>query len=217
MTSPIQTSDRAPSTGDLQVHLEPVVDLERLGDAWRALETRSDASFFQSWGWIGCWLRHLPPDRRALVASAWLGDAVVGLGVFVPSCEPRHGILPTRTLRLHESGEPALDSLFVEHNGLLADSAHAPAVWRAVLGLLTRRGAWHQVRLAGLSPPTVELCLEAARAHGRDVVVQQRRRFCPPGPRRRCAPRGGISRTRSAATRATSSHGHTASTGRAAP
>ena len=67
------------------------------------------------------------------------------------------------------------NSLFVEHNGLLADSAHAPAVWRAVLGLLTRRGAWHQVRLAGLSPPTVELCLEAARAYGREVVVHQRR------------------------------------------
>jgi CelD/BcsL family acetyltransferase involved in cellulose biosynthesis len=176
MTSPILTSDRAPPPGGIQVRLEPVVDLERLGDAWQALETRSDASFFQSWGWIGCWLRHLPPDRQPLAAIARCGDEVVGLGVFLSRHERRHGVLPTRTLRLHESGEPALDSLFIEHNGLLADRAHAPAVWRALLGLLTRRGAWHQVRLAGLAGPTVEFCLEAARAQGRDVVVQHHRR-----------------------------------------
>jgi CelD/BcsL family acetyltransferase involved in cellulose biosynthesis len=45
-------------------------------------------------------------------------------------------------------------------------------VWAAVLGLLTRRGGWDQVRLAGLAGPAVELCLEAARAQGRDVIVQ---------------------------------------------
>jgi CelD/BcsL family acetyltransferase involved in cellulose biosynthesis len=176
MTSPILTSDRAPPRGGIQVRLEPVVDLERLGDAWRALETRSDASFFQSWGWIGCWLHHLPPDRHPIAAVARRGDEIVGLGVFLSRHERRHGILPTRTLRLHESGEPALDQLFVEHNGLLADRAHAPSVWAAVLGLLTRRGGWDQVRLPGLAGHTVRLCLAAARAQGCDVGVQHRRR-----------------------------------------
>jgi CelD/BcsL family acetyltransferase involved in cellulose biosynthesis len=175
MASPIPSTGRARAASGIQARLEPVGDLDRLGEAWRALEPRSDPSFFQSWGWIGCWLRHLPPDRRALVASAWLGDVVVGLGVFVPGRERRHRILPARTLRLHESGEPALDSLFVEHNGLLADRAHAPAVWAAILGLLIRRGAWDRVLLAGLPAPAVDLCLEAARAHGCDVVVQQHR------------------------------------------
>jgi CelD/BcsL family acetyltransferase involved in cellulose biosynthesis len=176
MASPIASTGRARAAGDIQARLEPLGDLDRLGEAWRALEPRSDPSFFQSWGWIGCWLRHLPPDRRALVASARSGDIVVGLGVFVPGRERRHRILPARTLRLHESGEPCLDSLFVEHNGLLADRAHAPAVWMAILGLLTRRGAWDRVFLAGLPAPAVERCLEAARAHGRRAVVQHERR-----------------------------------------
>jgi CelD/BcsL family acetyltransferase involved in cellulose biosynthesis len=176
MTSPILTRDRAPPPGGIQVRLEPVRDLERLGDAWRALEPRSDASFFQSWGWIRCWLRQLLPHRRPLAAIARLGDELVGLGVFLSRQERRHGFLPTRILRLHESGEPALDQQFVEHNGLLADRAHAPAVWVAVLGLLTGRGGWDQVRLPGLAGPAVELCLQAARAQGRDVIVQHRRR-----------------------------------------
>jgi CelD/BcsL family acetyltransferase involved in cellulose biosynthesis len=176
MASPIPSTGRARAAAGIEARLEPLGDLDRLGEAWRALEPRSDASFFQSWGWIGCWLRHLPPDRRALVASAWIGDLVVGLGVFVPCRERRHGILPARTLRLHESGQPALDSLFIEHNGLLADGAHAPAVWMAILGLLTRRGPWDRVLLAGLSGPAVERCLEAARAHGRRAVVQHEKR-----------------------------------------
>jgi CelD/BcsL family acetyltransferase involved in cellulose biosynthesis len=175
MASPIPSPGRARAAGAIQARLEPLVDPDRLGAAWRALERQSDPSFFQSWGWIGCWLRHLPPDRRALVASARLDDVVVGLGLFVPCRDRSHGILPARSLRLHESGEPALDSLYVEHNGLLAERAHAPAVWRAILGLLTRRRAWRQVRLAGLSPPAGDLCLGAARADGRQVVVHQRR------------------------------------------
>jgi CelD/BcsL family acetyltransferase involved in cellulose biosynthesis len=176
MTSPILTSDRAPPTGGIQVRLERVVDVERLGDAWRALEPRSNASFFQSWGWIGCWLRHLPPDRRPLAAIARCADELVGLGVFVSRRKRHHGFLPMRILRLHEGGEPALDQHFVEHNGLLADRAHAPAVWAAVLGLLTGLGEWDRVGLAGLAEPAVKLCLAAARAQGRDVVVQHQGR-----------------------------------------
>jgi CelD/BcsL family acetyltransferase involved in cellulose biosynthesis len=175
MASPISSTDRGRAAGGVEARLEPVGDLDRLGAAWRALERQSDPSFFLSWGWIGCWLRHLPPDRAALLASAWLGEAVVGLGVLVPCRERAHGMLPAQSLRLHESGEPGLDSLFVEHNGLLAARAHAPAVWAAILGLLARRRAWRQVCLAGLAPAAVDLCLEAARAHGRCVVVHQRR------------------------------------------
>ena len=176
MASPILTSEGAPPPGGIQVRLEPVVDRERLGDAWRALEPRSDASFFQSWGWIGCWLHHLPPDRQPLAAIASCGDQIVGLGVFLSHSERRHGLLPTRTLRLHETGESSVDRLFVEHNGLLADQAHAPSVWAAVLRLLTGRRGWDQVRLAGLAGSAVELCLEAARTQGRDVVVQHHTR-----------------------------------------
>ncbi|HEX6111633.1 MAG TPA: GNAT family N-acetyltransferase, partial [Geminicoccaceae bacterium] len=170
------STEDARAAGGTQVRVEPVVDLERLGEAWRALEPRSAPSFFQSWGWIGCWLRHLPPGRRPLAVMARCGDEIVGLGVFLSRRERRYGVLPAKTLRLHESGDRALDSVFVEHNGLLADRAHAPAVWAAVLARLTRRGAWDQVLLGGLAGGAAELCLEAAGAHGRHVVVRQRRR-----------------------------------------
>ena len=142
---------------------------------------------------------------------------LVGLGVFLSGRERRHGVLPTRILRLHEGGASSLDQQFVEHNGLLADRAHAPAVWAAVLGLLTGRGGWDQVRLAGLASPAVALCLAAARTQGRDVVVQHHRRSAHLDLAALRRSPGASLQTGSAATHATSSHGHTACTGRATP
>jgi CelD/BcsL family acetyltransferase involved in cellulose biosynthesis len=175
MANPMISVERVAAADGIRARLEPV-DLDRLGQAWRALEPRSDPSFFQSWGWIGCWLRDLPPERQPRATIATRGEKVVGLGVFLAHCERRHWIVPARTLRLHESGEPALDSLYIEHNGLLAERTQAPAVWAAVLGLLTRAGGWDELALAGLSRRTATLCAGAARAHGLDLVVRQQRR-----------------------------------------
>ena len=156
------------------MRLEPVVDLERLGEAWHQLESRSEASFFQSWGWIGCWLHHLDPDRRPLATIAEHADRVVGLGVFV-ACrgqEPR--TLGARSLRLHEGGEPELDAVCIEHNGLLAQRAHAPAVWSAILAALQRERTWDELVLGGLDRRTAELCIEVASAQDLGIVVRQR-------------------------------------------
>ena len=142
---------RIPSASGIRAWLEPVVDLERLGAAWRALEAQSEASFFQSWGWIGCWLRHLGSDRQPLAAIAERNGQVVGLGVFVPGRERRHRIATARTLRLHESGEPALDSLYIEHNGLVAERAYLPQVWAAVVAVLTGSGRWDELAFGGLA------------------------------------------------------------------
>lgn len=175
MAMRIQSADRAPAASGIRVRLEPVVDPDRLGQAWRALEPQGDPSFFQSWGWIGCWLRHLPADRKPLAAIATRDDQVVGLGVFV-ACRERAGrIVAARTLRLHESGEPQLDALFIEHNGLLADRRHTPAVWAAILAALIRESAWDELVLGGLDRGTAAVCIEAAKAHGLGIVVRQRR------------------------------------------
>ena len=177
MASAILSVDGVPAADGVRARLEPVVDLDRLGEAWCALERRSEPSFFRSWGWIGCWLRHLPPGRQPLAAIATKGAEIVGLGVFVPVRQRRHWIVPARALRLHESGEPALvNSLFIEHNGLVADRAHASAVWAATLGLLGRGGAWDEVVLGGMERHTAELSIEAARARRRPVIVRAQRR-----------------------------------------
>lgn len=176
MATPILSIDDLPAVDGLRARLEPVGDLDRLGGAWRALEPHSEPSFFRSWGWIGCWLRHLPPSRQPLAVMATKGAELVGLGVFVPVRQRRHWLAPARTLRLHESGEPTFDSLFIEHNGLVAKGADASAVWAAMLGLLGRGGAWDEVVLGGMEDHTAEASIEAARAQGCPVMVCAHRR-----------------------------------------
>jgi CelD/BcsL family acetyltransferase involved in cellulose biosynthesis len=176
MAMAIRSGDGAPAPDGVRARLEPIVDLDRLGQAWCALERHSEPSFFRSWGWIGCWLRHLPPDRQPLAAIATSGAEIVGLGVFVPVRRRRRWVLPARAWHLHACGEPALDSLFIEHNGLVADRACATAVWAAMLGLVGRGHACDEVILGGLERVTAELSIEAARAQRRPVTVRAQRR-----------------------------------------
>jgi CelD/BcsL family acetyltransferase involved in cellulose biosynthesis len=170
------SGDGVAASDGVRARLEPIADLDRLGEAWRALERQSEPSFFRSWGWIGCWLRHLPPDRQPLAAIATKGAEIVGLGVFVSVRQRRHWVFPARAWHLHECGDPALDSLFIEHNGLVADRACATAVWAAMLELVGRSDARDEVILGGLERHTAVLSIEAARGQRRPVIVRAERR-----------------------------------------
>ena len=41
------------STPNIDIALEPLADVERLGQDWRTLQDRADIDFYISWGWIG--------------------------------------------------------------------------------------------------------------------------------------------------------------------
>jgi hypothetical protein len=109
MATAIRGGDGAPAPDGVRARLERIADFDRLGEAWRALERQSEPSFFRSWGWIGCWLRHLPPGRQPLAAIATKSAEIVGLGVFVPVRQRRHWVLPARAWLLDECGDAALD------------------------------------------------------------------------------------------------------------
>jgi CelD/BcsL family acetyltransferase involved in cellulose biosynthesis len=97
------------------VAIEPVTDFAALTAVWRDLERRADGSFFQSWAWTGCLAEERFADPWLLTARQ--RDRVVGLALF--NRGPRSGL--TRPILLGESGKADLDSVFIEHNGLLLD------------------------------------------------------------------------------------------------
>jgi CelD/BcsL family acetyltransferase involved in cellulose biosynthesis len=113
----------APGGGarDLAIAVTPLPDIAELAGEWRLLEQRAEPSFFLSWGWIGCWLRHLPPSVEPLLMRAGAGGRTVALGIVVPRTDWRHGVIRSRGLHLHETGQPDLDRLAIEYNGLLLD------------------------------------------------------------------------------------------------
>jgi CelD/BcsL family acetyltransferase involved in cellulose biosynthesis len=91
-------------------------DLAKLGPRWRELEARAGCSFFQGWTWTGCLAAERYPDPILLAARDARDDKVLGLFNQRP-------VLPELAcLWLGESGDRKLDSIFIEHNGLLAEA-----------------------------------------------------------------------------------------------
>jgi CelD/BcsL family acetyltransferase involved in cellulose biosynthesis len=120
---------------------------------WLALESRSEASFFTAWSWIGVWLDTLPPTVQPRLLQARRGGQIVGLALVVDGPpRQRFGLRFCSTAFLHATGRPELDILTVEHNDFLLDRDHAPAARAAMLGhwLAQLRGVT-EVTLPGLA------------------------------------------------------------------
>lgn len=145
---------------DLRLTLEPIADLRALAPEWLALE--GDASFFLGWDWIGLWLECLPPARPAMLLRATRAGATVALACLVAN-NVRRRLVTYRGLHLHATGDPALDCLTIEHNGLVCAEGDAPALMAAL-------GAWFadhpsgadELQLPGLDRPADAAALAAA-------------------------------------------------------
>ncbi len=153
--------------GRPEITLSEPPDLDAVGRRWRGLERQAAGSFFQSWAWVGC----LASERfdRPLLLEARQDGELVAMALF--NRQPRRWPRSTRLL-LGESGTPALDAVFVEHNGILAgpDAAHdvVPACLRAILALrlpLTLSGVdgayLHATEAAGV----VAMCRQRMAPH----------------------------------------------------
>ena len=127
------------------VTCERVQDFAALGLRWRALEAQAGPhSFFQSWSWIGCLAEERYPDPVLLRAER--DGATIGLALL----NRRHG-----RLCLAESGDPVLDSPFIEHNAPLLARGAGPAVLEALLRAAWRVPGTRRLVLSGV-PPALE-------------------------------------------------------------
>lgn len=126
----------------VRIAVAPVRDLAGLEAEWRGLEAEAGPiPPFRAWTWVGCLAAERYPDPWLLRAEA--AGRTVGLALF----NRRAG-----RLSLAESGDPALDAPFVEHNGPLLAAWAGPDVAAALL-----RAAWgvagvRGLRLSGVEP-----------------------------------------------------------------
>jgi CelD/BcsL family acetyltransferase involved in cellulose biosynthesis len=135
----------------VDVTVSRVTDFAVLEAKWRDLESRADLSFFQSWTWMGC----LVQERFAepvLVEAREVGRTVA-LALF-----NRRG----RTLYLGQSGDPVLDCVYIELNGVLTEMGREAELTAACLGAARAgSGRWSRRRLVlgGVKPSTVAAAL----------------------------------------------------------
>ncbi len=157
----------------------PVLDeagLAALELKWRTLATVSNASYFQDWGWVGC----MAAERYAnpVLAEVRRDETIIGLALFDRRVGPG-GV----SLHLQESTDPALASIFVEHNGPLLSTTD-PVLRQAILASLLTHAINGPIGASASRPRRLVLsgvapdCADAATMTG-GLVAEKSARIAP--------------------------------------
>ena len=112
-----------------------IVHPDEIEQQWLDLQDRADCSYYQSWGWIGTWLKEIASELQSLVVRVWFEDTLVGMGVFVHRRISRRLIIRSEALFLNEYPFDGRN-MVIEYNGLLADPSHQLVVYRETIGHL---------------------------------------------------------------------------------
>ncbi|HEX5354583.1 MAG TPA: GNAT family N-acetyltransferase [Aquabacterium sp.] len=108
----------------INVTLEMLPARSVLEARWRELEARSNASFYTSWSWIGCWLHVLPSDLSPQLLVARHAGRIVGMGIVVRGKAKLLQVIPVPCWYLHATGQESIDELTIEYNGFLVERGH---------------------------------------------------------------------------------------------
>ena len=135
---------------DLRASLEPVPPLAVLAHEWLGLESRAQSSFFTAWPWIGHWLARLPASVATELLRVRAQGRTVGLAIVCRRDQVRRA-LPgkSRALYVNCTGDPALDELTIEYNGLLAETGREAEVLQAAIVALAQDASWDELFLDG--------------------------------------------------------------------
>ena len=128
----------------------PAQDTVAIERDWRTLESLGQTTFFQSWEWIGSLLESVPPASLPDVLRVSQSDRLVGICLLWPALHRRRGFVRSRSLHLNETGDPEIDRLTIEHNGVLSAPGMKTEVAYAILRHLSKVKDWDEVQLGGL-------------------------------------------------------------------
>ena len=92
-------------------------DIEQLLNSWQSIEKQYAVPFFLSRDWISCWLKTYDPS--IIVVSAEVDNDPVAIGLFTQSTEIRHGLIRSRQIRLHQTGDLQQDQIWIEYNNFI--------------------------------------------------------------------------------------------------
>lgn len=144
--------------GDVAFTIEPVGALDELEQEWRRLEATATPSFFLSWNWIGTLLEMVPRAARPSLLRGTADGRTVALAVLGDAEIRRHRVVRARRWVLNATGDPRLDSICLEHNGLLA----APDIgWEGLMQAFCAAAEIDELSFPGIADPPPPHLVEA--------------------------------------------------------
>lgn len=144
-------SRAAASADGWKLSIDEAPEFACLEGEWRRLEAQDTTPFFLSWDWIGCWLKTLPAALKPAVLRIHSDGCLTGLALLISAGKRRLGMIPCRSLHLHETGDATLDALTIEYNGILSARDHSKEVTRRAVEWLLSEGHADELSLPGVS------------------------------------------------------------------
>ncbi len=141
----------------LDISIARLPSVAPLGERWRALEATADGGFFRSWAFIQCQAARC---QEPYLLSVREHGEDVGLALL----NLRRGLF-----HLGETGDPAMDAVFVEHNGLLLRRGGEHVLPEALRALCAER----PLVLGGVDATHLQA------AHEAGLVIPRAERFAP--------------------------------------
>ncbi len=129
-----------------RIAIQPLGNLQAIGQRWQALERHAATSFFTSWTHLGCLAEQRFTGARLLAVTQDGADvalALLGRG--------------RGRWWLNQTGDAVQDSIFIEHNGVLAAPEAQQSV-PAALHAACRRGG---LVLSGIDDATLQAAGQA--------------------------------------------------------
>ena len=161
----------------LHIRVGVISSPDDIRERWLDLERRSQCSLFQTWAWIGCWLRTLPSEIDVHAVEILDADRIIGLGLLVPSSRKQFALRPMVRRSLNQTGNQTIDPISIEYNGLLLDrDAPREVLTFAIDKLTSDLERPSELRLDGLDGSVAESICRAARDVGAIVWVDQTQR-----------------------------------------
>lgn len=139
------------------ISIQPIVSHAELAMVWRGLTEAARHSFFLSWPWIRTWLTCLPSTVQPYLMTVSHGGLAVAAAVLVKSNLRRTGFVTARTWVLNATGDPELDQIFIENNGLLVSDEHSETAYRLwAETFVNELPDWDEIKLRGVSPDVLQ-------------------------------------------------------------
>jgi CelD/BcsL family acetyltransferase involved in cellulose biosynthesis len=146
-------------------------DLAAIEPTWRAVTSNARATYFQSWGWVGTWLRSLPERHRIQLGVIVDGGTPVGAFFLGSALQRRHGVILSLAKYVNETGDEAIDDLCLEYNSFVCAASARPEI-RRILDQIP--GPWDELYLSALD--TARFPGDSLADVGRPYRVEVRQR-----------------------------------------
>lgn len=130
-------------------------DIKALAVEWELLASVSPHHFFLSWSWISAWLVSYNPDVSVLRVHN--GSELIGLALIVKTTQKRHGVLNSKVLMIHQTGNAAEDQIWIEYNGFLFKQSYVKEAYTASMEFLLHRfPGWDEIVIGAVPNCVVE-------------------------------------------------------------